>query len=200
MGEKKQTLRTAALARRNSLAPAEVALWARLIQERILHFSPYLLCRSVALYSPVENEVATDRIRDHALRSQKKLFYPKLGERDDLAMVRVESAEELKPGRYGILEPTGEKIMTKEDQEALIIFVPGLAFDRQGNRLGRGKGWYDRAVELLERGPGLIALAYEFQIVDQVPTEKWDRKIHYIITERRIIDCGDVSSQTGAIP
>ena len=134
------------------------------------------------------------------MRSRKKLFYPKLGERDDLAMVRVESAEELKQGRYGILEPTGGKIMTREDQEALVMFVPGLAFDRQGNRLGRGKGWYDRAVGLLEGGPRLIALAYECQIVDQVPTEKWDRKIHYIVTERRIIDCWDVSSQTGAIP
>ena len=200
MGGKKQTLRTAALLRRDSLTTAELALWGHLIQERVLHFSPYLVSRSVALYSPVGNEVATEEIRDHALKVRKKLFYPKLGRGENLALVQVESASELKPGRYGILEPTGEKIITKEGQERLVVFVPGLAFDLQGNRLGRGKGWYDRVLELLGKGSRLIALAYEFQIVEQVPTERWDRKVHHIITERRIVDCGDIPSRTGSIP
>ena len=200
MGEKKQTLRAAALLRRDSLAAPELTLWSRLIQERVLYFSPYLISRSVALYSPIGNEVATEAIRDHALKARKKLFYPKLGNGEDPALIQVELVEELKPGRYGILEPTGEKIMTQEDQERLVVFVPGLAFDLQGNRLGRGKGWYDRVLELLGEGARLVALAYEFQIMEQVPAESWDRKVHHIITERRIIDCRDAPSLSGPIP
>jgi len=112
MGEKKQTLRAKALQRRDSLTASELRLWSRLIQESVLHFSPYRLSCSVALYSPVGSEVATEEIRGHALISRKRLFYPKLGSGENLALVQVEFPEELKPGRYGILEPAGEKIMT----------------------------------------------------------------------------------------
>lgn len=199
MGEKKQSLRVSALRRRDSLAASELGLWSRLIQERALCFSPYLSSGSVALYSPTGNEVATEEIRDDALKSNKKLFYPKPGGGENLTLIRVESAGELKPGRHGILEPIGEKAMAKEDQERLVVFVPGLAFDPQGNRLGRGKGWYDRVFKLLGDGPTFVALAYELQIVEQVPAEEWDRKVHHIITERRIIDCGDALSRSGSI-
>lgn len=197
MVEKKNSLRASALLRRDSLSASELALWNHLIQERILHFSPYLVSHAVALYSPIGNEVATGEIRDHALKARKKLFYPKLGRGENLDLVQVESPEELKPGRYGILEPTGDKILTKQDQEELVVFVPGLAFDLQGNRLGRGKGWYDRVLGLLAERVRLVALAYEFQVVKELPAERWDRKIHHIITERRIIDCGDHPSRSG---
>jgi 5-formyltetrahydrofolate cyclo-ligase len=87
--------------------------------------------------------------------------------------------------------------LAKNDEEGLIVFVPGLAFDLHGNRLGRGKGWYDRALASLGGQARFIALAFEFQIVDEVPTDSWDRKVHHIITERRIIDCGDLPSDSG---
>ncbi|MFQ5902320.1 MAG: 5-formyltetrahydrofolate cyclo-ligase [Candidatus Binatia bacterium] len=197
MGEKKHKLRARALLQRESLTTSELCLWSHLIQERVLHFSPYLVSRSVALYSPIGNEVATEEIRDHALGAQKKLFYPKLGEGEDLDLIQVESAEELRTGRYGILEPIGDKVMTKQDQEELVVFVPGLAFDLQGNRLGRGRGWYDRALELMGEGTRFVALAYEFQVEKDLPTERWDRKVHHIITERRIINCRDIPSRSG---
>jgi len=149
------------------------------------------------LYSPSGNEVATAEIREHARSSGKKLFYPKLGAGADLHFVRLEVSDEMRPGRYGILEPTGDEKLSIE--EGLAVFVPGLAFDLQGNRLGRGQGWYDRVFALLARQARLIALAYEFQIVDEIPTDSWDRKVHHIITERRVIDCGDLPSDSGWI-
>ena len=115
-------------------------------------------------------------------------------------MVRVESDQELRPGRYGILEPAGTESMTREDQERLVIFIPGVAFDLRGNRLGRGKGWYDRALALLGEGPTFVALAFEFQLMERLPADRWDRKMHHIITERRIIACGDAPSPSGPIP
>jgi len=152
---------------------------------------------SVALYSPIGNEVATEEIRDHALRAGKKLFYPKLGREDSLNLVRVLSAEELRPGRYGILEPVGVQVMTEQDQDGLVVFVPGVAFDLRGNRLGRGKGWYDRVLMRLRDGVRFVGLAYEFQVVGELPAEGSDQRVHHIITEKRIIDCNGIAPRSG---
>ena len=197
MGDAKDKLRSRVFQLRDSLSASEILPKNRLIQESVLRFSPYLESRAVALYSPAGNEVATEGIRDHARKAGKKIFYPKLGGRMDLHLVRLEEPEQLEPGRYGILEPTADSILTKEEEDGLVVFVPGLAFDLHGHRLGRGKGWYDRVLAALSEGVRFAALAFEFQIVEMVPAERWDRKVHYIITERRVIDCGDLPSDSG---
>jgi 5-formyltetrahydrofolate cyclo-ligase len=193
MRDKKQGLRVDALLRRESLPVTESHLWSRIIQERVVRLSPYLLSHSVALYHPIGREVATEAIREHSLSEGKKLFYPRLNG-DEMDLVRVRSAEELKSGCYGILEPVGDQLLTEADQDRLVVFVPGIAFDRQGNRLGRGRGYYDRVLARLHGRARFVALAYEFQIVEELPIESWDQKVHHIVTERRTIDCGVVPS------
>lgn len=201
MGEEKHSLRVRLLLQRESLSISQVIAWSRQIQERVLRFLPYTRCRSVALYSPAGNEVGTAAIRDDALRTGKKLFYPKLKVRkgEKPGFVQVESPEELEQGRDGILEPMGAKVLRKEDEEALIIVVPGLAFDPQGNRLGRGGGWYDRALSRLGDRPKVVALSYEVQIAQKLPVNDWDRKVDYIITEIRIIRCEEPLRRHGGV-
>ena len=197
MREKKNRLRATSLRRRESLPASDLSLWSHMIQESVLHFPSYLISRSVALYSPTGNEVATEEIREHALRACKKLFYPKLGQGGEFDLIQVKSAEKLREGRYGILEPIGDKVLSRKDYEGLIVFVPGLAFDVEGNRLGRGRGWYDRVLELIENRARFVALAFEFQIEKEVPTDGWDQRVHTIITERRIINCWDIPAKSG---
>jgi 5-formyltetrahydrofolate cyclo-ligase len=91
----------------------------------------------------------------------------------------------------------GDKTMTKREHEGLVVFVPGLAFDLQGHRLGRGRGWYDRVLSLLGGGSKVVALAYEFQIIKELPAERWDQRVRHIISEKRIIDCPDIPSRSG---
>ena len=79
---------------------------------------------------------------------------------------------------------------------SLIVFVPGVAFDPLGNRLGRGRGYYDRILSGLPVSARFVALAYEFQIVPLLPVEAWDRQVHYIVTERRVIDCATTPVQS----
>jgi 5-formyltetrahydrofolate cyclo-ligase len=191
MGAKKNKLRTAALFKRRSLSIAEVLRWSRLIQERALRFSPYLESSLIALYSPVENEVSTEEIREHALERGKSVFYPKFGINDRVELVRIESVTEFKAGRFGIPEPSGEEVVSGQGLDGLIIFVPGVAFDLQGSRVGRGGGWYDRMLEPIGDKARVVALAYEIQIVEKIPTDNWDQRVHYIITESRVIDCGE---------
>ncbi len=191
MGEEKHSLRVRLLLRRESLSASQVGAWSSQIQQRLIQSLAYARCRSVALYSPAGNEVGTELVRDHALSTGKKLFYPRLKvAKDEMPeFVQVESPEDLEPGRYGILEPKGRNVLTTEDQEALIVAVPGLAFDLEGHRLGRGGGWYDRALSALGDAPRVIALSYEFQILEKLPVNAWDRNVDTIITEQRTIHC-----------
>lgn len=190
-------MRAQSLRERESLSTAELGQRSRLIQQKVLKFPPYVDARTVVLYSPVGKEVGTEAIRDHALGLNKKLFYPRMGRDRQTDLVGISAAEELQPGAFGILEPAGDRVLTDADGVRLVVFVPGVAFDLQGNRLGRGWGWYDRVLSLLPDKATCVALAYEFQILERVPAERWDQRVHYIITEKRLIACGARTSPSG---
>jgi 5-formyltetrahydrofolate cyclo-ligase len=187
----RSALRRQALSRRASLSPVQCREWSELIQARALALPQYLDADSVALYAPVQNEVATERIRDRSLSEGKRVFYPKLSGQDGPAFARIWSSADFAVGRFGVPEPTSATFFSPPESGRFVAFVPGVLFDFTGHRLGRGGGWYDRALRMLFGCGVFIALAYEFQIVDSLPTKTWDRKVHLIITEDRIIDCGE---------
>jgi 5-formyltetrahydrofolate cyclo-ligase len=198
MRQSKDVLRAGVLARRSLLSKGDALFWSGNIQTRALQFPPYITCRSLALYSPIQNEVETGEIRDRALVAGKRVFFPRWGHRESLELVQIDSPSELRMGRFGILEPAGDSRLLPQDHGDLVVFVPGVAFDSRGNRLGRGKGWYDRLITELGRAT-LVALAYDFQIVDEVPTASWDQRVHYVITERRIVDCRSIPEQSDQV-
>jgi 5-formyltetrahydrofolate cyclo-ligase len=189
MREKKQTLRARVSFQRESLSLGDLVAWSILIQRRAVALAPYLRAQNVALYSPSGNEVLTAAIAEDAIRAGKTLFYPRMMGRRRLELLRVSSPEELRPGAYGILEPSHGLAINIEAPPTMVVFVPGVAFDLHGNRLGRGQGAYDWLLEKLGSGAQFIALAYEFQILGEVPVGVWDRPVHYIVTERRVIEC-----------
>jgi 5-formyltetrahydrofolate cyclo-ligase len=192
MGETKASIRTAALKRRDSLSATAREQKSRLIQSRAVEFPLYVDSPAVALYSATGSEVATDLIRDHALRAGKELFYPSLAPEGSLRWVRCRPGSDFVRGRYGILEPAGPDYRTSVDADGLVVFVPGVAFDVFGDRLGRGQGWYDRALASLVGANHTIGLAYETQLEEErIPTDLWDRRVEYLITEGRIVDCRD---------
>jgi 5-formyltetrahydrofolate cyclo-ligase len=190
IGERKRALRSAALCERNSLAREDFFALGGLAQARALEFTPYMIAQAVTLYSPIQNEVPTEGIRDHALTSGKKVFYPKLAGTESVELAEIHSAADLGSGRFGISEPMGLPSLSTPAQRGMVVFLPGLAFDSLGNRLGRGIGWYDRLLKKMSKKAIFVALAYEFQIVDEVPAEPWDERVDYVITEKRVIDCG----------
>ena len=101
----------------------------------------------------------------------------------------IGSDTDLAPGQYGILEPQGVSGLS-EDWEHLLVFVPAVLVDKTGNRIGRGGGWYDRTLATLDERATFVALVYEFQLIEEVPTEKWDLPVDFIITEERVLQCG----------
>ena len=134
MREKKRSLRAAALAQRSLLSRSESIARSRLIEARALQFPPYLASRSVALYNPIQNEVETEAIRDQALATGKSVFFPRLGPQDSLELIKIGSASEFRQGRFGILEPTGERRLGGRDREA------AEEQDRAGGRVRRRPG------------------------------------------------------------
>ena len=191
MEESKTELRRTLLARRRSVSSFTCHALSELIQARAVDFPPYLAAPEVALYSPIENEVGTSALLAHALENKKKVFYPRLDDANNSAwFFQILSKAELRAGRFGILEPAQLNGVSLLPQEGLVVFVPGVAFDLSGHRLGRGSGSYDRMLARLKGQGVFVGLSFEFQILAALPTDAWDQKVHYIITENRIIDCG----------
>ena len=189
MYESKTALRVALLSQRNSLSTEKADSWSRSIQARLLETPLYQSASAIALYSSVQNEAATEKIRDHSLRSGKRVVYPRLVPNRSLEFVEIESATELVCGKLGIAEPVGDKVLSYSGELDLLLIVPGVAFDPKGNRLGRGQAWYDRVIRQWGSRATPVGLAYEFQIIERVPVDPWDEKVLFISTQERFIDC-----------
>jgi 5-formyltetrahydrofolate cyclo-ligase len=195
--ESKLALRRAMLSRRAAVSPTQRQFWSALIQAAALKFGPYLAAAEVALYSSIENEVDTKEIVTDALARKKKVFYPKIGVDDSAWFFEIRAEGELGAGRFGISEPAAMRplsLLGSENLKSRIVFAPAVAFDLNGRRLGRGGGWYDRLLASMQGHAVFVGLAFEFQIVEQLATDEWDQRVHYIITEKRVIDCDVLAS------
>ncbi|BCJ95343.1 5-formyltetrahydrofolate cyclo-ligase [Anaerocolumna cellulosilytica] len=139
-------------------------------------------------YASFNQEVRTFPIIKKALADRKSVAVPKvLG--DVIRFFEIHSLEELYPGKLGIPEPDKQPEAYPEAKKDNVILVPGLAFDKKGNRIGYGKGYYDKYFAEYEEVNWIkIALAYDFQVMNRVPSEERDKKINRIITQTKVIE------------
>lgn len=134
---------------------------------------------TVLLYWSMEDEVQTHDFVNRWYK-EKRVLLPCV-DGDDLRLRQYTGPECLKAGeQFGIGEPTGPEYTNLDSVE--LIIVPGVAFDRTGNRMGRGRGFYDR---LLKSTPNAykVGVAFDFQVVDSVPVEEFDVKMDKVIVE-----------------
>ncbi|NOT56314.1 MAG: 5-formyltetrahydrofolate cyclo-ligase [Deltaproteobacteria bacterium] len=189
--DEKPQLRRLLRARRRSLSSTDVTEKSRLIRERLLGSAPFQQAQAIVLYSADENEVQTDAIWDEATRLNKAVYYPRISaDKANLEFVRRVPGQPLVSGTFGILIPPGDDLLTSVSAIDVIL-TPGVGFDLAGHRLGRGRGYYDRAFHGVLAGALRIALAYESQLVDVIPTAVDDEPVHAIVTETRFIGCAD---------
>lgn len=151
------------------------------ILKKILKDVLFQEAKTVFTYVALPQEVQTAGLIRQALRLGKRVFAPRMKARNphfDICEI-LDPVRHLKKGRYGVLEPKrGRKI--HRGQLDLII-VPGLAFDKEGNRLGRGKGFFDRFLEKTGKTPK-IGLAFKEQMTKKIPVERHDIPMDRIIT------------------
>jgi 5-formyltetrahydrofolate cyclo-ligase len=157
------------------------------VQARVIASHFYRTAETVILYAAKDNEVATDLLLSDALASQRRVLLPKIvPETRQLLIKRIRSGDELVPGSFGVLEPRGTEIVAAADLGPALFCVPGVAFSHTGQRLGRGGGYFDRALAAL--GPLTITagLAYSFQLLDWLPQSPNDRRLDLIFTESAV--------------
>jgi len=195
MLDEKKRLRKLLRSQRRALSPTEVTAKSRFITERLRTFVPFQQARTLVLYSADEQEVQTEMIWQEAAAQGKAVYYPRItSDRADLEFVRRYPGDRLIPGLFGILIPPGGDLLSGL-QGTDIVLTPGVGFDRQGGRLGRGKGYYDRAFRGVLSGALRVALAYAFQVVSHIPTTPSDERVQYLMTEAEVIDCASAKSQ-----
>jgi 5-formyltetrahydrofolate cyclo-ligase len=137
----------------------------------------------VVLYAARACEVDASAIELAATAANVPTYYPRV-EAGGLTFRRAR-LDQLVPGRFGVLEPLEDAERLDAAARRVVVVVPGLAFDRQGNRLGTGQGYYDRALPSLEDARR-IGLTLEALLVGAIPVDPWDVPMHAIASERGI--------------
>lgn len=131
------------------------------------------------LYYAMNNEVETKLLIERLYREKKDVYLPKYVD-GEFEGVKYEGSSKLKKGVFGVMEPESSEKCNDFD----VIVVPGVAFATDGSRIGMGKGFYDR---LLQKIKGVkVGFAYEFQVLEKIPTDCWDERMDMIITENKI--------------
>jgi 5-formyltetrahydrofolate cyclo-ligase len=144
----------------------------------------------IGLFASARGEPDTRPLFEAALASGREVLLPRCHSRSRMEFARVVAWDELRPGRYGLLEPTREVAAATWASGDLVI-VPGLAFDRRGGRLGRGAGHYDRSFGAAPEGaPWLLGLGFRFQLVGEVPMEEHDRRLDGVLAGDELVWCG----------
>jgi 5-formyltetrahydrofolate cyclo-ligase len=187
--ESKRQLRQQMLRCRREVSSAEADRAAGAAAESLITSKPARSARRIAVYAALPGELPSRPLFDAVVRGTGAALLPRTVDQERLEFFSVVRWEQLRPGRYGVLEPPVDAPATLLEAGDLVV-VPGLAFDSKGNRLGHGKGYYDRAFASgTGESPMLVGFGYEFQVVDDVPHGEFDRRMDAIVTERVIRDC-----------
>jgi len=186
--DRKRELRRHMLSRLRQLPAPEKRVCDRQIAGYLYQWTPWKQARAIAITVARETEVDTAPIIEQAWRDGKKVGVPKCDPAaKTMTFRRIVSFAQLEEAYAGLLEPIEEQTTAMDREEFDLIIVPGVCFAKNGFRIGYGGGYYDRYL------PGAAAvtaaLAYSFQVVDDIPVEEHDVPVEFIITDKGVIRC-----------
>jgi 5-formyltetrahydrofolate cyclo-ligase len=188
----KQSLRQSIIAARQNLAAADRAACGRAITARLSALTSYRGASTVLAYMSFGAEFETAAWVQQALQDNKQVLLPRVNRASkelDLYLIR-DLQSDLAPGAWDIPEPVPERCsMVKALHEVDFILLPGVAFTRDGSRLGYGGGFYDKLIARMPHQPVLVAAAFGMQLVTEIPQEATDRKVEWLVTENETIHC-----------
>ncbi len=195
----KQSIRQRILSEREHLSAGLRAQYSAEIVQRIVQLPEYQTARVVLGYMNFGAEFESELWVRQVLADGKQLLLPKVNRAtNELDVYRVTNlSHDLAPGLWNIREPLPGRC-TKVDalEQVDFILLPGVAFGRDGARLGYGGGFYDKLIARLDENSGvahslaLVAGAYSMQLVEGIPQEATDCKVQWLVTENETINCG----------
>jgi 5-formyltetrahydrofolate cyclo-ligase len=189
----KTHLRQRAVSQRAALSAVDILQKSTAIAEHVMALAPFRLSQTLMVYLALAQEVQTWRLIEEARQQRKRVAVPVVQGSTLVAVELPTDAARLQRGAYGILEPRCPRtVVHPEDIDC--VLVPGLAFDRQGGRVGFGRGYYDRFLYQLPATTCYCGLAFSLQIVSYVPRMPYDVCMHYVVTEEESIACPSAST------
>ena len=195
----KQGIRQSIIAARQKMTVAERAEFSREITGRIVRLESYQRAATVLAYMSFGAEFETSAWVRQSLLDGKRVLLPRVnGSTKQLDLFQVaDLQQDVAPGKWDIPEPLPERCDKVDDRERIdFILLPGVAFARDGSRLGYGGGFYDKLLARISphaSSPGiqpiLAAAAFSMQLLKEIPQEATDRKVKWLLTENEVIDC-----------
>lgn len=188
----KQAIRKSMLSRREQLPAETRAAYSAAITARLLQLPEYRQADTVLGYMNFGAEFSSELWVERVLADGKRLALPKVNHHTDrLDLYWVEDPEnQLAAGLWGIREPVVERCKRLAvPEEVEFALLPGVAFTRDGARLGYGGGYYDKLLASMVQRPVLVAAAFALQLVELLPQEANDVRVEWIVTEQETIAC-----------
>ena len=186
----KSMLRKKMIERRQKTSSYEIATESEQIKARLFDMEVFKKSKTVMFYVGKGDEVQTKDIILESMKMGKIVSVPYIenGNREMHASLLRNFDRDLTKGEYGILSPKKESYKPINTSSLDLIIVPGVCFDINGNRIGRGGGYYDRFLKSVSKKTILIGLVFDFQVVSNIPYDKKDIPVHIIVTGKRILN------------
>lgn len=173
----KKALRSKIREQKRAMTPAQIEEASSKLGEMFLKTELYRNAKTIYGYLPYNQEVRTVPMLEQALADGKRVAVPKVYD-DEMRFIYLTDLTQVEKGYAGIPEPIADEPVA-EDPTALVL-MPGLAFDREGHRIGYGGGFYDKFLATEPNHP-TVALCYAFQMVDELPTEEFDVPVDLVL-------------------
>ena len=158
---------------------------SKTICETILNLHCYKNSQTIGLYMAINNEIDISFVWRNAIDNNKQCYFPKVTDKNSMLFLPANNLANFTKNKWGILEPTTNEISACPTSKLDLLILPLVAFDNLGNRIGMGKGFYDKALAN-NCATTLIGVAYDFQKVPLIKSETWDVKLDIIVTEKMI--------------
>lgn len=156
------------------------------IQTKIQNLESYKNAQCIMVYLATKEEVSTNTLITSALSEGKRIIVPYCKKNNAIGLAQINSLSDVEIGAYGIREPKEEQRDNVCSTDIDLVIVPGVCFDKECQRLGMGKGYYDRFLEQIRSHSTFIAPAFDLQITNYIPTEKHDLPVDMVVTEKAI--------------
>lgn len=173
----KKTLRKQIREQKQAMTPESIESASGKLVQMFLETELYKQAKTIYGYLPYNQEVRTEPILERALADGKKVAVPKVYG-NDMKFIYLSDLKQVAPGYAGIPEPVADGPVG--DDPTALVLMPGMAFDKEGHRIGYGGGFYDKFLAAEPDHP-TIALCYEFQMVAQLPTEEFDIPVDCVL-------------------
>ena len=177
------------LDKRNNLSKEQYISFSKKICERVMELPEYEACVNLLIFYPYLSEVDILAVSRTAMEQGKRVFFPKVTSDTTMDFIEIKTLKDFHTGYKGILEPIGNQCFDKQNIIGkTMMILPGSAFDKNGNRAGYGKGYYDRYLENCHNNITKVGVCFSIQMLKQLPDVKsTDIPMDYVINEENTV-------------